>query len=92
MKPFTGVNYIIALTGIYPSQVRIRRLEEYDDLEEELYDHEKTDRELRFSEAYLGEIRMFAGNFAPSGWAYCDGQVLPIAQNSALFSLLGVSL
>lgn len=37
----------------------------------------------------LGEIRMFAGNFAPSGWAKCEGQLLPIAQNSALFSLLG---
>lgn len=39
---------------------------------------------------YLGEIRMFAGNFAPVGWAFCDGQVLPISQNTALFALLGV--
>lgn len=38
---------------------------------------------------YIGEIRMFAGNFAPTGWAFCDGQVLPINQNTALFSLLG---
>ena len=38
---------------------------------------------------YVGEIRMFAGNFAPTGWALCNGQVLPIAQNTALFSLLG---
>lgn len=37
----------------------------------------------------LGEIMMFAGNFAPRGWAFCDGQLLPIAQNDALFSLLG---
>ena len=37
----------------------------------------------------LGEIVMFAGNFAPRGWAYCNGQLLPIAQNTALFSLLG---
>lgn len=37
----------------------------------------------------LGEIRIFAGNFAPRGWAFCDGQLLPISQNSALFSLLG---
>jgi microcystin-dependent protein len=37
----------------------------------------------------IGEIRMFAGNFAPRGWAFCDGQLLPINQNQALFSLLG---
>ena len=41
------------------------------------------------SEPYLGEIRLFAGNFAPVGNAYCAGQLLSIAQNSALFSLLG---
>lgn len=38
---------------------------------------------------FLGEIRMFAGNFAPRGWAICAGQLIPISQNSALFSLLG---
>lgn len=37
----------------------------------------------------LGEVRMFAGNFAPRDWAMCDGQLLPIAQHSALFALLG---
>lgn len=41
------------------------------------------------TEPYLGEIRMFAGNFAPRGNAYCSGQLLNISQNSALFSLLG---
>ncbi len=40
-------------------------------------------------EAYIGEIRMFAGNFAPRGWALCDGQLLPIHQNQALFSIVG---
>ena len=40
---------------------------------------------------FLGEIRMFAGNFAPRGWALCDGQLLQISQNSALFSLLGTT-
>jgi microcystin-dependent protein len=40
---------------------------------------------------FLGEIRMFAGNFAPNGWAFCDGQILPINQNTALFSLLGTT-
>jgi len=43
------------------------------------------------SEPFVGEIRMFAGNFAPRGWAYCDGQLLAIAQNDALFSLLGTN-
>lgn len=38
---------------------------------------------------FIGEIRMFAGNFAPSGWAFCDGQLLAVSQNDALFSLLG---
>jgi len=40
-------------------------------------------------DCFLGEVRMFAGNFAPRNWAYCDGQLLPISQNTALFSLLG---
>lgn len=43
------------------------------------------------SEAFIGEIRIFAGNFAPLGWAFCDGQLLPISQNTALFSLLGTT-
>lgn len=38
---------------------------------------------------FLGQIIMFGGNFAPRGWAFCDGQLLPIAQNDALFSILG---
>ena len=41
------------------------------------------------SDPFLGEIRIFAGNFAPYGWAFCHGQILPIVQNTALFSLLG---
>ncbi|MGN7360496.1 phage tail protein [Paenibacillus sp. SAF-054] len=43
------------------------------------------------SESYLGEIRMFAGNFAPQGWALCNGQILSIAENEALFALLGTT-
>jgi microcystin-dependent protein len=43
------------------------------------------------SEPFVGEIRMFAGNFAPRGWALCDGQLLDISQNDALFSLLGTT-
>src|SRR5271165_1535316 len=43
------------------------------------------------SSPYLGEIRPFAGNFAPLGWAMCTGALVPISQNSALFSLLGTT-
>lgn len=43
------------------------------------------------SEPFLGEIRMFGGNFAPFGWAFCDGQLLSISDNDALFALLGTT-
>src|SRR4029079_9729691 len=43
------------------------------------------------SNPFVAEIRMFAGNFAPRGWALCDGQLMPISQNTALFSLLGTT-
>jgi microcystin-dependent protein len=43
------------------------------------------------SEPFLGEIRLFPYNFAPRGWAFCQGQILAIAQNTALFSLLGTT-
>lgn len=41
------------------------------------------------SDQFVAEIRIFAGNFPPLGWAFCEGQLMPIAQNTALFSLLG---
>lgn len=40
---------------------------------------------------YLGEIRIFAGSFAPAGWAFCDGQALPISENENLFTLIGTT-
>ena len=40
---------------------------------------------------FVAEIRIFPFNFAPKGWAFCDGQILPLSQNTALFSLLGTS-
>jgi len=43
------------------------------------------------SEPFIAEVKIFAGNFAPRGWAFCDGQLLPIAQNTALFSLIGTT-
>uniref|UniRef100_UPI003D334D21 phage tail protein n=1 Tax=Granulosicoccus sp. 3-233 TaxID=3417969 RepID=UPI003D334D21 len=66
MQPSLGLNYIIALTGTFPSRNSI-------------------------FDPTLGEIMLFAGTFAPRGWALCDGQLLSIAQNQALFSLLGTT-
>src|SRR5436190_9574956 len=43
------------------------------------------------SSPYVGEIRMFGGNFAPAGWANCDGQLMPISENDALFILIGTT-
>ena len=42
-------------------------------------------------EPYVGEIRMFAGNFAPNGWMLCQGQTLPISENETLFNLIGTT-
>lgn len=43
------------------------------------------------SQPYVGEIRMFAGNFAPAGWMFCEGQLLPISQYDVLFNLIGTT-
>lgn len=43
------------------------------------------------AQPYIGEIRMFAGNFAPAGWMFCEGQLLPISENESLFVLLGTT-
>lgn len=43
------------------------------------------------SEPFVAEVRIFAGNFAPRGWAFCNGQLLPVSQNTALFSLIGTT-
>jgi len=43
------------------------------------------------AQPYVGEIRMFAGNFAPAGWMFCEGQVLPISENATLFQLIGTT-
>ena len=43
------------------------------------------------AQPYIGEIRMFAGNFAPVGWMFCGGQLLPISENEALFQLIGTT-
>lgn len=43
------------------------------------------------AQPYVGEIRMFAGNFAPAGWMFCEGQLLPISENEPLFTLIGTT-
>ena len=43
------------------------------------------------ADSYIGEIRMFAGTYAPDGWAFCDGQLLPIAEYDTLFTLIGTT-
>jgi microcystin-dependent protein len=43
------------------------------------------------SQPFVGEIRLFGGNFAPAGWAFCEGQLLPISENETLFNLIGTT-
>jgi len=43
------------------------------------------------AQPYVGEIRIFAGNFAPAGWQFCEGQLLPISENETLFQLIGTT-
>jgi microcystin-dependent protein len=43
------------------------------------------------AQPYVGEIRLFAGNFAPAGWMFCEGQLLPISENETLFQLIGTT-
>jgi microcystin-dependent protein len=75
VQPSLPLNYIIATQGVFPSQ----------------NGPTATSGTFRSANPFLGEVQLFAGNFAPSGWAFTDGQLVPISQNSALFSLLGTS-
>ena len=86
-QPFQGINFIIALVGIFPS--RNRMLGEEDEEEEDNQLSENQYHRRLGAEPFIGQISMFAGNFAPGGWAFCNGQILPINQNQALFSILG---
>jgi microcystin-dependent protein len=80
MQPSLTLNYIIALEGIFPSR-------------NDPAAGAPTDIGplVAGAEPFLGEIELFAGNFAPRGWALAQGQILPIDQNTALFSLLGTT-
>lgn len=71
LQPVLAMRYMIATTGIYPS--------------------DGVGGPHGGSEQALGEIRLFAGTQVPNGWASCEGQLLPISQNTALFSLLGTT-
>jgi microcystin-dependent protein len=85
MQPYQVLNYIISLYGIFPSMSK-------SETEAEFYLHaDGTISEYmdKATDPFLGEIKIFAFNFAPKGWAQCNGQILPINLNQALFSLLG---
>jgi len=75
MHPYETIQCIIALSGVYPSR----------------NDGPLTTGSGRVLDPWVGEIAWFAGGFAPRGWAFCDGQLLPIAQYQSLFSILGTT-
>lgn len=52
---------------------------------------ESKEERINSEQPFIGEIVMFGGNYAPRGWAFCDGQLLPIPQHTALFSILGTT-
>ena len=79
VQPSLTLNYIIALWGTYPSRSP----------GDPPADDEPIIIEPSGGEPFIGEINLFAGNFAPRGWAFCDGQLLSIAEHMSLFSLLG---
>ncbi len=74
MQPFLAINYIIALEGTFPSRNSAQQM---------------ASSTTQGVEPFIGEVIMFGGNFAPRGWALCQGQLLPISQHQALFSILG---
>ena len=80
VQPYQSLNYIIATEGTFPSRNSAEVQTEGDAL-----------AAVGGADPFIGEIILFGGNFAPRGWAFCDGQLLDIAQNSALFSILGTT-
>ena len=80
MQPYTTLNYIIALQGIFPSRnMATSSLKVQGGVG------------VASADPFIGEIVLFAGNFAPRGWAFCDGQLLPISSHQALFAILGTT-
>lgn len=66
-----GMNYIICIQGIFPSQRAVQ------------------DRAVTGEGSFIGELKILAGNIVPKGWALCNGQLLNLAQNQQLYSLIG---
>lgn len=87
-SPFVTMHCVIALQGVYPS--RSRRMES-DSKNGTTAGKESVQRSLHGDEPYIGDVMWIPYNFAPRGWAFCNGQLLPINQNQALFSLLGTN-
>jgi len=79
LQPSLALNYIIAMEGIFPSPTAGNST-----VSDPLLEPADID-------PYLGEVCLFGGNFAPRGWAFCDGQLLPINLNQALFAILGTT-
>jgi microcystin-dependent protein len=72
-----GINYCIALQGIFPSQNKPTGVD--------------STTNVTAYQPFIGEIMLFAGTFPPAGWAFCQGQLQLISQNTALFSILGTT-
>jgi microcystin-dependent protein len=84
--PYLGLNYFIATQGIFPARARMMGEQQADGEEPKVPNimHRRLG-----SDIFLGEIMLAPYNFAPRGYDFCDGQLLQIRQNTALFSLLG---
>ncbi len=76
-----GLNYCIALSGAFPNN----------NLTAGVVAGDEVANGLSASDPLLGSVGLFAGTFAPRGWAFCEGQLLPINSNQALFSILGTT-
>jgi microcystin-dependent protein len=103
-QPYLCVDFIISLFGIFPSPTLIgggvrpsprarMRLDSCLPTVELLTPKSFGFflKEIVMADPFVAEIRIFPFNFAPKGWAWCDGQLLPLSQNTALFSLLGTT-
>mmetsp|Transcript_47698 Transcript_47698/g.78718 ORF Transcript_47698/g.78718 Transcript_47698/m.78718 type:complete len:364 (+) Transcript_47698:76-1167(+) len=88
LSPFLGINFIIALQGIFPSRNLLETDAAVGRAQEE---RSGSNAGSSGSEPFIGEVQMFAGNFAPRGFAFCNGQLLQISENTALFSILGTT-
>lgn len=85
MQPYLTIGYYIALTGIYPTPSRVTDPAILND------PNVIPAEQAQSSNPYIGQLMLFAGNFTPAGWARCDGQLLAINTNTALFSLIGTT-